>query len=198
MICHGFKGGIGTASRVLSAADGGYTVGVLVQCNYGSGVELRVAGVPVGEEIPDLLPCATPRASAAPAGRRRATRAASAKRRRCRRRGSIIVVVGHRRAAAAASAEARGDARRARRRTDGRVRRELVRRYLPRVLDRQPQRAPRRDRTRVEMLPNARINGALPRDGAGDRRSDPQRAARRRDHGRRRTACGCSRCRTIG
>jgi L-aminopeptidase/D-esterase-like protein len=59
MICHQFKGGIGTASRVLSAADGGFTVGVLVQCNYGTRSWLRVAGVPVGEEIPDLLPCRT-------------------------------------------------------------------------------------------------------------------------------------------
>ena len=57
MMCHGFKGGIGTASRRLAAAEGGYTVGVLVQCNYGARRELRVAGVPVGEEIPDLLPC---------------------------------------------------------------------------------------------------------------------------------------------
>ncbi len=57
MICHGFKGGIGTASRRLDFAAGGYTVGVLVQCNYGARRELRVAGVPVGEEIPDLLPC---------------------------------------------------------------------------------------------------------------------------------------------
>ena len=57
MICHGFKGGIGTASRRLDAAAGGYSVGVLVQCNYGARRELRVAGVPVGEEIADLLPC---------------------------------------------------------------------------------------------------------------------------------------------
>ena len=57
MVCHGFKGGIGTASRRLAAAQGGWTVGVLVQCNYGARRELRIAGVPVGEEIPDLLPC---------------------------------------------------------------------------------------------------------------------------------------------
>jgi L-aminopeptidase/D-esterase-like protein len=57
MVCHGFKGGIGTASRALSAEDGGHTVGVLVQCNYGSRRELRVAGVPVGEEIEDRRPC---------------------------------------------------------------------------------------------------------------------------------------------
>jgi len=52
MVCNGFKGGIGTASRKLSAAQGGYTVGVLVQCNYGLRRWLRVAGVPVGLEIP--------------------------------------------------------------------------------------------------------------------------------------------------
>jgi D-aminopeptidase len=59
MICHGFKGGIGTASRKLPEAQGGYTVGVLVQCNYGLRKPFSVAGVPVGEEIPDLQPCHT-------------------------------------------------------------------------------------------------------------------------------------------
>jgi L-aminopeptidase/D-esterase-like protein len=57
MVCHGFKGGIGTASRRLPPEQGGYTVGVLVQCNYGARRDLRVAGVPVGEEIPDLAAC---------------------------------------------------------------------------------------------------------------------------------------------
>ncbi len=52
MVCNGFKGGIGTASRKLGAAQGGYTVGVLVQCNYGLRRWLRIAGVPVGQEIP--------------------------------------------------------------------------------------------------------------------------------------------------
>ncbi len=56
MICHGFKGGIGTSSRRVSAAGAEYIVGVLVQCNYGSRRLLRVAGVPVGLEIPDLMP----------------------------------------------------------------------------------------------------------------------------------------------
>ncbi|HET6181665.1 MAG TPA: P1 family peptidase [Candidatus Sulfotelmatobacter sp.] len=51
MICNEFKGGIGTASRVVDAKYGGYTVGVLVQCNYGQRDQLRVAGVPVGREI---------------------------------------------------------------------------------------------------------------------------------------------------
>ncbi len=51
MICNEFKGGIGTSSRVLGAKYDGYTVGVLVQCNYGQRDQLRVAGVPVGREI---------------------------------------------------------------------------------------------------------------------------------------------------
>ena len=51
MICNEFKGGIGTSSRVLDARFGGYTVGVLVQCNYGRRSQLRIAGVPVGSEI---------------------------------------------------------------------------------------------------------------------------------------------------
>jgi D-aminopeptidase len=53
MICSEFKGGIGTSSRVLDAKAGGYTVGVLVQCNYGAREELRIAGINVGREIPD-------------------------------------------------------------------------------------------------------------------------------------------------
>lgn len=56
MIAHRFKGGTGTSSRVLDAKSGGYTVGVLVQANYGSRPLFSVAGVPVGKEITDLLP----------------------------------------------------------------------------------------------------------------------------------------------
>ncbi len=52
MICHEFKGGIGTASRVVSGEAGGWTVGALVQANYGARDLLRIDGVPVGEEIP--------------------------------------------------------------------------------------------------------------------------------------------------
>jgi D-aminopeptidase len=51
MVCFEFKGGIGTASRKLGEQQGGYTVGVLVQANFGLRPQLRVAGVPVGEEI---------------------------------------------------------------------------------------------------------------------------------------------------
>ncbi|WP_102141781.1 P1 family peptidase [Mycobacterium hubeiense] len=57
MICHGFKGGIGTASRITDTAAGRYTVGVLVQANHGRRERLRVNGIPVGELIgPDLVP----------------------------------------------------------------------------------------------------------------------------------------------
>src|SRR5215831_18057771 len=51
MVCYGFKGGIGTSSRKLPAAQGGYTVGALVQCNCGSRRQLRIGGLPVGEEL---------------------------------------------------------------------------------------------------------------------------------------------------
>jgi L-aminopeptidase/D-esterase-like protein len=53
MVCYGFKGGTGTASRVLPGEDGGYTVGVLVQCNCGRRSQLTIAGVPVGKELPE-------------------------------------------------------------------------------------------------------------------------------------------------
>lgn len=54
MICHGFKGGIGTASRKLDAEVGGFTVGALVQANHGARRHLTVAGVPVGQELTEL------------------------------------------------------------------------------------------------------------------------------------------------
>jgi L-aminopeptidase/D-esterase-like protein len=52
MICNGYKGGIGTASRKVAVKDNTYTVGVLVQCNFGTRENLRIAGIPVGREIP--------------------------------------------------------------------------------------------------------------------------------------------------
>lgn len=51
MICFGFKGGIGTASRKLTERQGGYTVGALVQSNFGSRHQLTIAGAPVGKEL---------------------------------------------------------------------------------------------------------------------------------------------------
>lgn len=56
MVAFRFKGGIGTASRKLSKEEGGYTVGVLVNCNMGTREDLRIDGVPVGREITDLMP----------------------------------------------------------------------------------------------------------------------------------------------
>lgn len=57
MQCLGFKGGIGTASRRLPAARGGFTVGALVQCNFGLRRQLRVAGIPVAAELQVPEPC---------------------------------------------------------------------------------------------------------------------------------------------
>jgi D-aminopeptidase len=67
MICHEFKGGIGTASRRLAAEDGGFTVGALVQANHGRRAQLRVDGAPVGRVLgTDRVPSpydATPEAA---------------------------------------------------------------------------------------------------------------------------------------
>ncbi|HEV8365432.1 MAG TPA: P1 family peptidase [Gemmatimonadaceae bacterium] len=96
MVCHGFKGGIGTASRRAEIRGTTYTVGVLVQCNYGARRDLRVAGVPVGEEIPDLTSCIATRDTTVGRGRQRcadlgATGGGSAA--PDEDQGSIIVVV---------------------------------------------------------------------------------------------------------
>jgi L-aminopeptidase/D-esterase-like protein len=56
MVCHSFKGGIGTASRIINIQGTDYTLGVLVQANYGGRKNLTIAGVPVGKEITDLMP----------------------------------------------------------------------------------------------------------------------------------------------
>lgn len=56
MICHQFKCGIGTASRQLSIADRNFTVGILVQANYGSRATFTIAGVPLGDKLSDLMP----------------------------------------------------------------------------------------------------------------------------------------------
>jgi L-aminopeptidase/D-esterase-like protein len=94
MVCHGFKGGIGTASRKLPDAQGGYTVGVLVQCNYGARRDLRIAGVPVGEEIQDLQGCIANDDPLPPnAARPRCGAAGGAGRDGNADQGSIIVVV---------------------------------------------------------------------------------------------------------
>ncbi len=84
MVCMGFKGGTGTASRAVTSADASYTVGVLVQANFGSRANFTVAGVPMGREIADLQPVFN---SFAPAD------AATVPKRRDGDAGSIIVVV---------------------------------------------------------------------------------------------------------
>ncbi|HTX62220.1 MAG TPA: P1 family peptidase [Acidimicrobiales bacterium] len=77
MVCHQFKGGIGTASRIVEVSGDRSTVGVLVQANYGRRARLTVDGVPVGREVPvDEIP------------------APYDDRRRIPGSGSIIVVVG--------------------------------------------------------------------------------------------------------
>ena len=53
MVCYEFKGGTGTASRVIDKKNGGYTVGVLIQANFGLRPQLTIAGIPVGREIPE-------------------------------------------------------------------------------------------------------------------------------------------------
>jgi D-aminopeptidase len=81
MMCHHFKGGMGTASRVLPENDGGWTVGALVQANHGRRERLAIDGVPVGREIgtdsvpsswakaPDVLPSSRPSSEGDAAGR---------------------------------------------------------------------------------------------------------------------------------
>jgi L-aminopeptidase/D-esterase-like protein len=70
MVCNQFKGGTGTSSRRIRVLEQAYTVGVLVQCNYGGRQRLSVAGVPVGREIADLLPCYAPLPDGSYAGER--------------------------------------------------------------------------------------------------------------------------------
>ena len=55
MMCLGFKGGTGTASRIIKIKDSSYTVGVLVQSNFGSKRNFTIAGVPVGQELKDTM-----------------------------------------------------------------------------------------------------------------------------------------------
>jgi D-aminopeptidase len=97
MLCNGFKGGIGTSSRVTASESGGHTVGVLVQCNYGSRRGLRIAGVPVGQELTELTLCV---AGSAPSTRDwlrelpRCGQQSSRLERPGAELGSIIIIVG--------------------------------------------------------------------------------------------------------
>ena len=136
MICHEFKGGIGTSSRVLSEADGGWTVGVLVQANYGARHLLRVDGVPVGRADPLLAKFPGLREERARLGRAGTRRRLDHHRRR------------HRRAAPAAPVRAPGATRHHRSGAGRRHRRQLLRRHLPCLRHRQPRSARARKRKR--------------------------------------------------
>jgi D-aminopeptidase len=94
MRCLGFKAGTGTASRVVTIDGVSYTVGVLVQCNFGGRQDFRVAGVPVGPEITDLQPClALDDVSVQPKMPRCGVAASKAPDEGVVEQGSIIVVV---------------------------------------------------------------------------------------------------------
>ena len=95
MQCLGFKGGIGTASRRLSRQDGGFTVGALVQCNFGLRGQLRIAGIPVARELRVPEPCYDTREplDSALAGERCPAAAGAAAGPRETEHGSIIVVL---------------------------------------------------------------------------------------------------------
>ena len=90
MQCLGFKGGIGTASRQLPPRFGGFTVGVLVQCNFGLRRQLRIAGVPVGQEISAPVLCYDTRGPLTPEQVRMRCPEGS---NREREQGSIIAIV---------------------------------------------------------------------------------------------------------
>ena len=91
MQCLGFKGGIGTASRRLSIRAGEFTLGVLVQCNFGLRRQLRIAGVPVGSEITDVKPCYATQKPLPPEQRSMRCPAGADKQ---KEQGSIIAIIG--------------------------------------------------------------------------------------------------------
>jgi len=93
MVCFGFKGGIGTASRLVSVGGKSYTIGVLVQCNSGDRKVLRIAGAPVGHELAQRwLPCFDPALS--PAGKAPKCSGQAIAGVAPRDQGSIVIVVG--------------------------------------------------------------------------------------------------------
>ncbi len=100
MICNGFKGGTGTLSRMVEGPEGAYTVGILVQCNYGGSYGLRIAGIPVAREMKLQRPCVKKkldppildwRGSPAPVCEAKAATTADGM--RAPEEGSIIVIV---------------------------------------------------------------------------------------------------------
>ena len=167
MICHEFKGGTGTASRVVVENGERYTVGALVQANYGARDLLRVDGVPVGREIgQDVVPAHRSGKSAVPPQTTE---------------GSIIVVLAtdaplipHPMPAACPPGHDRAF-------LGWRHRRQWKRRYLHRVFDGQSYRPERQDQQRGHAR-TRRDDEPLPGRGRGNRRGDPQRNVHGRDH----------------
>jgi D-aminopeptidase len=101
MVCNGFKGGTGTSSRTVKIGDATYTVGVLVQCNYGGSNQLHVAGIPVAREMKLQKPCVEKKLDppvqnwdGTPAPVCEGTVARTADGMRAPEMGSIIVIVG--------------------------------------------------------------------------------------------------------
>ena len=167
MIAHGFKGGTGTSSRVLEAKFGGYTVGVLVQANYGRRPLFSVAGVPVGKEITDLLPTS---------GQPNANAANEKKSAIDEGQGSIIVVVATDAPLVAASIKKTRPTRFARCRKYGRTRRKFFGRYFSRFFDRQHCRIGQRQRGGEYQDAAERSNkSAVFGNRRSDRRSDLKR-----------------------
>jgi L-aminopeptidase/D-esterase-like protein len=92
MMAHGFKGGTGTSSRVVKTEVGEYTVGVLVQANYGNRSEMRIAGVPIGKELLEIERPVINKIASASTSARTAIPTATAARFE-RETGSIIVII---------------------------------------------------------------------------------------------------------
>lgn len=93
MMCYEFKGGIGTASRLLTPELGSYSVGVLVQANYGVRPQLRIGGIPLGPILTEDMPCYTDPGLRPEGSRYALCGAATPPRREDAREGSIIVIV---------------------------------------------------------------------------------------------------------
>ena len=155
MICHEFKCGTGTSSRIVKIDEREYRLGVLVQANYGVRGELRIAGVPVGKALQNDLLWSEPKDDGLD--------------HHCRR---------HRRAAAAAPAEASRATRIARPGAQRQLFGQWLRRHLHRVLDRERGREPGGDGV-LDRARQRADGSAVPRDGAGRRGEHHQRHDRR-------------------
>ena len=167
MIAFGFKGGTGTASRVVTAGGAAYTVGALVQANFGRRPQFLVAGVPVGREIADLMPeTGRPPAS----GRQRRSRVGIDHRRDC-----------HQRPAAPASVAAAGTARWPRGGAGGRQWWQRLRRYFCRVLHGQSRRVQGTSHHRSDDALQRRNRSAVSSIDTGHGRGHHQCPHRRRN-----------------